>query len=160
WLAAHWEVAGFIAAGLLFVLLVSRPFEVVHGARDAGTYANTGMAIARSGGIGQYDEKLRQIAADQSSTDVELRGAAQEAETNLLGAQPRTRFIATRLRMAGFLVDDGDLALGRVVPQGFHLYPAWIGLLASLLGAQGGLLATGLLGFLGVWSVAMLGRRL
>src|SRR5262249_52007952 len=64
------------------------------------------------------------------------------------------------LRMAGFLINEGDLAQGRGVPQGFHLYPAWIGLLASLLGMQGGLLATGLLGFLGVWSVGMLGRRL
>src|SRR5206468_9115743 len=40
------------------------------------------------------------------------------------------------------------------------LYPAWIALLTSLLGLHGGLLATALLGFLGVWSVGMLGRRL
>ncbi|MBK9712228.1 MAG: hypothetical protein IPO81_13045 [Kouleothrix sp.] len=159
-LLSRWETLGFVAVGLVFALLVARPFEVVLGARDAGVYANTGFGIARTGAIVQYDELVRQIALDQRSGDAALRDGAAQAETNFLGTQNPERFIATRMRFSGFLIKDGDLERGLVVPQFFHLYPAWIGLLASLLGLQGGLLATGLLGFLGVWSVGMLGRRL
>ena len=160
WLAANWETLAFAAVGVVFAVLVARPFEVVLGARDAGVYANTGFAIARHGGIVQHDALVAQIGQDRASADPALRDAAAQAETNFLGVQDRERFIATRLRTAGFFIYDGELASGRVVPQFFHLYPAWIGLLASLLGLQGGLLATGLMGLLGVWSVGMLGRRL
>jgi hypothetical protein len=159
-LRRHWETIGFVAIGLVFILFVARPFEVVLGARDAGVYATAGFAIARTGAIAQEDELVRQIALDQRSGDRELREAAQQAETNLLGTQNPERFIASRLRYSGYLIHAGDLERGRVVPQFLHLYPAWIGLLASLLGQPGGLLATGLLGFLGLWSVGMLGRRL
>ncbi|HEU5100381.1 MAG TPA: hypothetical protein VFU22_15240, partial [Roseiflexaceae bacterium] len=89
-----------------------------------------------------------------------LHDAAAQAETNFLGNQAARRFIATRYRLSGFLIWSDDLDQGRVVPQFLHMYPAWIGLLTGLLGLHGGLLATSLLGFLGVWSVAMLGRRL
>jgi hypothetical protein len=157
---AHWEIVAFAAVGLLFAVLVARPFEVVLGVRDAGVYANIGFAIVRTGGIVQHDELVAQIGRDQSSDDPELRAAAEQAETNFLGVQHPERTIATRLRAAGFYINAGELERGQVVPQFFHLYPAWIGLLGALLGLRGGLLATGLLGFLGVWSVGMLGRRL
>jgi hypothetical protein len=160
WAAANWEALSFAAVGLVFALLVARPFEVVLGARDAGVYANTGFAIAISGGIVQHDALVQQIGRDQQSDDPGLKDAADQAETNFLGNQAASRFIATRLRLSGFQIWSGDLDEGRVVPQFLHLYPAWIGLLASLLGLRGGLLASGLLGFLGVWSVGMLGRRL
>jgi hypothetical protein len=156
----YWEAIAFAGVGLLFAVLVARPFEVVLGARDAGVYATTGFAIARYGGIVQYDPLLQQIDADQHAADPQLRAAAEQAETNFLGIQSERRFIATRMRFAGYLVNQGDLSQGRVTSQFLHLYPAWIGLLAGLLGLRGGLLATGLLGLLGVWSVGMLGRRL
>jgi hypothetical protein len=159
-LAAHWDVVAFAAVGLVFAVLVARPFEVVLGVRDAGVYANIGFAIVRTGGIVQHDELVAQIGRDQSADDPELRAAAAQAETNFLGVQHPERAIATRLRAAGFYINAGELERGRVVPQFFHLYPAWIGLLAALVGLRGGLLASGLLGFLGVWSVGMLGRRL
>jgi hypothetical protein len=158
--AAYWDVVAFAAVGLVFAVLVARPFEVVLGVRDAGVYANIGFAIVRTGGIVQHDELVAQIGRDQSADDAELRSAAEQAETNFLGVQHPERTIATRLRAAGFYINAGELERGRVVPQFFHLYPTWIGLLAALLGLRGGLLATGLLGFLGVWSVGMLGRRL
>ncbi|HEU5015894.1 MAG TPA: hypothetical protein VFT66_25445 [Roseiflexaceae bacterium] len=157
---AYWDALALLAIGALFVVLVTPPFETVLGGRDAGVYANAGFAIARTGGIVQYDPLVAQIGQDQHAADPTLRAAAAQAETNFLGGQNPTRFIATRLRAAGFLIYNGDLAAGRVVPQGLHLFPAWIGLLASLLGFEGGLLATGLMGLLGVWSVGMLGRRL
>jgi hypothetical protein len=157
---AYWETVAFAAVGLLFAIMIARPFEVILGVRDAGVYANIGFAIVRTGGIVQHDELVAQIGRDQSSDDPELRAAAAQAETNFLGVQHPERTIATRLRAAGFYINSGELESGRVVPQFFHLYPAWIGLLGALLGLRGGLLATGLLGFLGVWSVGMLGRRL
>lgn len=159
-LFAQWDTLAFIAWGLVFVCLVARPFEVVLGARDAGVYANIGFAIARTGGIVQHDAVLAQIGQDQEADDEGLRAAAAQAETNFLGVQDRQRFLATRLRVAGFFVTDADLTSGRVVPQFFHLYPAWIGLLAGFLGLRGGLLATGLMGLLGLWGVGMVSRRL
>ena len=157
---ARLDAALFAAVGLVFALLVARPFEVVLGARDAGVYAATGFAIARTGGIVQHDALLQQIAADEQAGDPALSTAARQAETNLLGTQDKERYLATRLRFAGFLINNGELGEGRVVPQFFHLYPTWIALLASLIGLRGGLLATSMFGLLGVWSVGMLGRRL
>lgn len=159
-LATHWEALAYAAVLIVFGAIVGRPFETILGLRDAGVYASAGFAIARTGGIAQYDSLIAQIASDQQSSDPLLREAAAHFETNALGVQHPDRHIATKRRMGGFLIHEGDLAQGRVVPQGFHMYPVWIGLLTSLLGLQGGLLATGLMGLLGVWSVGMLGRRL
>lgn len=149
-----------IAVLVLFALLVSRPFETIIGVRDAGVYANAGFIMARTGSLTFTDPLVAQIAADQQSSDSALADAARQAETNFLGVQNPQRFIATRLRAAGFFINQGDLAQGRVVPQGLHLFSAWIGLIAAFFGLHAGLLAPGVTGLLGVWSVAMLARRL
>ncbi|MDW8214012.1 MAG: hypothetical protein RMJ55_10675 [Roseiflexaceae bacterium] len=144
----------------LFALLVSRPFETIIGVRDAGVYANAGFIMARTGSLTFTDPLVAQIAADQQSSDPALADAARQAETNFLGVQNPQRFIATRLRAAGFFIDQGDLARGRIVPQGLHLFSAWIGLIAAFFGLHAGLLAPAVTGLLGVWSVAMLARRI
>ncbi len=145
---------------LLFVVLVTPPFETIIGVRDAGVYANAGFIMARTGSLTFTDPLVAQIAADQQSADPSLADAAHQAETNILGVQNAQRFIATRLRAAGFFIDQGDLDRGRVVPQGLHLFSAWIGLLAAFFGMHGGLLAPAVTGLLGVWSVALLARRI
>ena len=145
---------------LLFVFLVTPPFETIIGVRDAGVYANAGFIMVRTGSLTFTDPLVAQIAADQQSPDPSLADAARQAETNVLGVQNAQRFIATRLRAAGFFIDQGNLARGRVVPQGLHLFSAWIGLLAAFFGMHGGLLAPAVTGLLGVWSVALLGRRI
>jgi hypothetical protein len=145
---------------LLFVFLVTPPFETIIGVRDAGVYANAGFIMARTGSLTFTDPLVAQIAADQQSPDPSLADAARQAETNVLGVQNAQRFIATRLRAAGFFIDQGDLERGRVVPQGLHLFSAWVGLLAAFFGMHGGLLAPAVTGLLGVWSVALLGRRI
>ncbi|PMP78315.1 MAG: hypothetical protein C0184_11115, partial [Chloroflexus aggregans] len=48
-------VRGYEVALLVLALLVARPFEVILGVRDAGVYAVTGFAIARTGSIVQTD---------------------------------------------------------------------------------------------------------
>lgn len=151
---------GLSATLALFGFLVAQPFETIIGVRDAGVYANGGFAMARSGALIQVDPLIAQIAADQQSADTELAEAAKQAETNFLGTQNPQRFIATRLRAAGFFINQDELDDGRVVPQGLHLFTAWIGLLSGYFGLAGGMQAPGALGLLGVWSVAMLGRRL
>ncbi|MBU6334173.1 MAG: hypothetical protein KGS47_07180 [Chloroflexi bacterium] len=154
------EAIGYALLGIITVALVSQPFEIVVGARDAGVYASTGIAIARTGSIVQFDPLVAQIGRDQQAADESLRAAAAQAETNLLGVQHPERFIATRQRAAGFMINAGELADGRVVPQFLHLYPAWLAVFAVVLGAHGALFATGAAGALGIWGVAMLGRRL
>ncbi len=149
-----------VALLCMFALLVSRPFETIIGVRDAGVYANAGFIMARTGSLTFTDPIVAQIAADQQSPDPALADAARQAETNFLGVQNPQRFIATRLRAAGFFIDQGDLAHGRVVPQGLHLFSAWIGLIAAFFGLHAGLIAPAVKGLLGVWSVAMLARRI
>ena len=153
----NWLFAALLA---LTFALTARPFEMLRGVMDAGTYANSGLAIARTGAIVQHDELLAQIAADAASPEPAVAEPAAQALTNFFASQPRERFIATRLRASGFLVLEGEAPAGRVVPQGLHFLPAWIALLASLGGPMLGLWAPGLLGLLGCWSVGMLGRRL
>ncbi len=145
---------------LILTLLVARPFEIILGVRDAGVYAVTGFAMARTGSIVQYDAAVAELGQAVQLAEAEIREPAAQAISNLMIGQARDRYIATRLRAAGFLIKEGDLAYGRVVPQGFHLFPAWIGLLTAAGGPLFGLFATGLLGILGVWSVGMIGRRL
>ncbi|MCU0494957.1 MAG: hypothetical protein MUD01_25500, partial [Chloroflexaceae bacterium] len=150
----------FLLVLLLALLLVSRPFETVLGARDAGVYANTGFALARTGSIFQPDALVADMGQAALSDDGTVRGAGEQGLTNFLGVQERDRYLATRLRAAGFFVNEGEAASGVVVPQFLHLFPAWIGLLTAVGGLPFGLVAPGLLGLLGAWSVGMLGRRL
>ncbi len=154
------EALAWVAALLILTVLVARPFEVILGVRDAGVYAVTGFAIARTGSIVQTDAVVAELGQALQSDDPTIREPAAQAVSNFMIGQARDRYIATRLRAAGFLINEGDLAQGRIVPQGFHLFPAWIGLLTAAGGPMFGLFATGLLGILGAWSVGMLGRRL
>lgn len=158
--APRWELAAHAAILGLTLLLVARPFEVVLGVRDAGVYANTGFAIARTGALIQADPLLAALGQDAAAPDATVADPARQAIANYTIGQPRDRYIASRLRAAGFFVYEGELPTGRVIPQGLHLLPAWIALLSAVGGPYLGLFAVGLLGTLGVWSVGMLGRRL
>jgi hypothetical protein len=150
----------FIAALLVALILVAQPFQVILGVRDAGVYANTGFAIARTGSLVQSDPLLSALGAAAASDDPALVDPARQAISNFMIGQPRDRFIATRLRAAGFFIYEDHIAQGEIVPQGLHLFPAWIALLTALGGQAFGLFAPGLLGWLGVASAGMLGRRL
>lgn len=154
------ENIAFACVGLVALLLVIRPFETILGARDAGVYANTGFAVARTGGLVQYDALLAEIGQAAQSDTEEVREPARQAMSNLLGVQNPHRYIATRMRATGFFINEGEAAAGRVVPQFLHLFPAWIGLMTGAFGLYGGLFTPGLMGVLGAWSVGMLGRRL
>lgn len=156
----YYEILCYLLIAGNALLLFLPPFEVILGVRDAGVYSNTGFAIARTGNLVQYDDLLAELGQQAQSDDPSIRGPAEQAMSNFLGVQHPERFIATRMRAAGFFINEGDAPQGRVVPQGFHLLPAWIALLTSILGLYGGLFVPGLMGLLGAWSVGMLGRRL
>ncbi len=154
------EIGAFALVGVVALLLVVPPFQVILGVRDAGVYSNAGFAIARTGGLVQYDALVAALGQAAQSDDAAMRGPAEQALSNFLGVQHPERFIATRMRAAGFFIHKGDVTQGRVVPQGFHLLPAWVAILTSMGGLGVGLFAPGLMGVLGAWSVGMLGRRL
>jgi hypothetical protein len=96
-----WREAGaFALLGVVALVLVLPPFEAVLGARDAGVYANTGFAIARTGGIVQFDPLLAEMAQQAQSADPHTRAAAEQAMNHFLVVQHPERFIATRLPLA------------------------------------------------------------
>ncbi|MDQ5850540.1 MAG: hypothetical protein M3380_00410, partial [Chloroflexota bacterium] len=144
-----------VAIAALFGLLVARPFEVVRGGLDAGVYANTGISIARTGGIVLHDRIVAGIGRRVAEGDDQ----AQQVASNIFGVQDKDRHLATRLRAAGFFMTPDDLTRGRVVPQFFHLWPAWIAVFAVMLGVPTGLIATGAAGMLGVVLLGLIGRR-
>ncbi len=155
-----WEWLGYAGVLLVALWLYARPFETLLGVRDAGVYASSGLAIARTGSLVQADPVLASWGQDAQSSDEMISAPARQAITNYTISQARDRYIASRLRAAGFFVSEGELSTGRILPQGLHLLPAWIALLAAIGGPHFGLFAPGLLALLGVWSVGMLGRRL
>jgi hypothetical protein len=156
----RWETPLYVLVLGIFALIVARPFETILGGRDAGTYPNTAYAIARTGGIVQTEPLLAEIATNRLSADPAIREPAAQAYTNLFGPQDKQRYTATRFTQPGFFSTEEDAPAGRIYPQGFHLYPVWLAVWTLLFGMYGGLMATGYLGLLGLWSVAMVGRRL
>lgn len=155
-----WELAGYAIVGLITLVLLLPPFEMVLGVRDAGIYANSGFAIARTGSLVQHDALVQQLGEASQSSASQISEPAEQALSHFLGVQHRERFIATRMRVAGFFINDGEAIEGRIVPQHLHLLSAWVGLLTSAGGWSAGLFAPGLMALLGAWSVGMLGRRL
>ncbi len=147
---------GLAAIALVFGVLVARPFEVVRGGLDAGVYANTGVSIARTGAVVVHDQVVQEIGERAIEGDT----TALQIASNVFGVQNSQRFEATRLRAAGFFISTGDLEHGRVVPQFFHLWPAFIAVWVTMLGSVYGLAATGIAGTLGVVLTGLIGRRI
>ncbi|NIV35645.1 MAG: hypothetical protein GWN58_41185 [Anaerolineae bacterium] len=118
-----------------------RPHEYVLGSTDAGSYMNTGAAVARTGKLVVHDEWTHFLSEFGSVT---------------LRQQPpswRTR----QLQFVGWYVDDRDPA--RVIPQFYPFHPTWIGIGIGLAGLPGGLLVTPVWGILGIAAVYLASRR-
>jgi hypothetical protein len=145
-----------LGVGLVFAVLVARPFEVVRGGLDAGVYALTGFSIARTGGIVIRDPLIAEIGQYAVAGD----DIAENAMSNFLGTQNPVRYMATRLRASGFFLNPDDWSAGRIVPQFFHLWPVWIATGTAFGGPYAGLLTTGAWGLLGVVLLGLLGRRI
>ncbi|GEM_PF-4786065 len=102
-----------ILAGLvlLLTLLFSRPFEYLYGGWDPGEYVSTASHFTRTGGIDYHEPFLTDLPQDL------------EPRFFRTWAPPRSTL------HAGYLVVDADT--GHMVPDYFHLYPAWLALFVS-----------------------------
>jgi 4-amino-4-deoxy-L-arabinose transferase-like glycosyltransferase len=136
------ELAGGVGLVLLGAAVLGRPHEFVLGGLDPGVYVNAAVMIADRGGLIWRDQAL----------------AALPAEARLaLFREPPGPFVQGS-RLIGFYIVD--LAAGRVVPHGLHLFPSALALGQALGGLGLALAVPSLLAGLGVAAVALLARRL
>jgi len=141
-----WGTLALAALLLLAAALFLRPGETLLGDGDAGVYYDTGVAIARTGGIVQHDATLVGIVGDAATA------------RHILQATPHWRY-----RFLDGIPHIGFFALGAtgdVMPQFMHLWGAWLAVFAGLFGVPGPAYAPPLCGLLGVAGVTLLGRRL
>ena len=119
------------------------PFEYVLGGRDPGVYVNAGFHLAREGNLSYVDPVILSIPEEERSlffrVDQELPQWSQP-------------------RFLGFHMESPDT--GRVVPQGLHLYPVWIGIASHLFEMKAGLYATPFFALMGVAGLFFALRRL
>jgi hypothetical protein len=147
--SAPWR--GFAAAphawGTLAVLAVSlaldaRPGEYILGGRDPGIYVAAMGTIARTGGIAIVDPTVLSIPpADRALFYRHPDGAAY-----------------TWGRFMGFPLERPQT--GRVVPEFFHLFPAFGAFLFQAMGARGALAAPVVFGVLGTLAALFALRRI
>jgi len=132
------------AAVLLGValLLQARPTEYLLGGRDPGTYVAAMAMIARTGTIAYVDPTVLSIPREE----VDLFFREPEAVDYNWG------------RFMGFPLERPET--GRVVPEFFHLFPAFGAYLFQAMGVKGALATPPVFGILGTLAVYFAFRRL
>jgi hypothetical protein len=131
----------------LAVLAVSlffhaRPGEYLMGGRDPGVYIGAMALIGRTGGVAYVDPVVKSIPPQ----DVELFFRNPGNVDYSWG------------RFAGFPLERPETA--RVVPEFFHLFPAFGAYLFQSMGAKGALAAPCVFGVLGTLAVFFAWRRI
>jgi hypothetical protein len=146
--AWRWERGLWLCLGLLVVAgaLFLRPGETLIGGEDTGIYYNSGVAMAKQGGIYLHDPILADIDGDKAT----VRHLLINTDTDRYPLQGDKRFTA-------FFTTDTS---GQIIPQFLHLWPAWLAIFYSLFGTLGPAFAAPLCGLLGVLGIVLLGRRL
>jgi Dolichyl-phosphate-mannose-protein mannosyltransferase len=128
---------GALVVLAMAVLLQTRPSEYVVGGRDPGTYV-AGMAlIGRTGGVAYVDPVVLSIPREDVGLFYRDRG-------------PWGRFMGMPLESP---------ETGRVVPEFFHLFPAFGAYLFQTMGVRGALAAPCVFGVLGTLAVFFAWRR-
>ena len=117
--------------------LQTRPSEYVVGGRDPGTYVAAMALIGRTGGIAYVDPVVLSIPREDLGLFYRDRG-------------PWGRFMGMPLERP---------ETGRVVPEFFHLFPAFGAYLFQALGVRGALAAPCVFGVLGTVAVFLAWRR-
>ena len=138
---------GFLILLAAYIAMIGSPFEYVVGGRDHGVYVNTGIQIARSGGIFFKDAAILEVPAAS-------RAALTNPEVRLYTAGfPGTWSEGQHL--VGLTIRDVDQ--GVYAPHAFHLYAA----LFAVFFAAGGVFATfwvtpilALIGWAAIYAVA------
>jgi hypothetical protein len=129
--------ATLAAAGILF----SGPAECLIEGRDASVYVATGRTIERTGGIISADPLLAVVPA--------------EAFRPLLTRDPAWPHVLNRFP-GGIQVSPGA---GRLVPNFFHLLPAWVATVSTIAGPIAAYWVNVGFGVLGVLALWLAGRR-
>ena len=119
------------------------PFQYVLGGKDPGVYVNAGFHLARHGNLAFEDPLVKDVPA--SARGLFFR------DDDPLPAWSQPRYL-------GYYLESVET--GRVVSQGFHLYPVWIGVAASLFEMKAGLYATPFFALMGVLGTYFAARRL
>jgi hypothetical protein len=141
-----WPGLSALAPGLavlgLAVALQTRPTEYVMGGRDPGTYIAAMALIGRTGGISYVDPVVLSIPRE----DVALFYRNPDNVDYSWG------------RFMGMPLERPET--GRVVPEFFHLFPAFGAYLYQAMGVRGALAAPCVFGVLGTLAVFFAWRRL
>ena len=131
-----------VGVAVLCFALYARPGEYLLGGRDPGIYVAAMGSIARTGGITYVDPAVLSIPAE----DLELFYRHPERPDYSWG------------RFMGFPLERPQT--GRVVPEFFHLFPAFGAFLFQAMGARGALAAPVVFGVLGTLAALLALRRL
>lgn len=131
-----------LAVAVLAVALQARPSQYIVGGRDPGAYIASMALIGRTGGILYTDQAVASIP--RQDVPVFFRNPDRQDYSF-------SRFM-------GFDLERPES--GRVVPQFFHLFPAFGAYLFQAMGVKGALAAPPLLGILGTLAVFFALRRL
>jgi len=119
------------------ILPLHRPFEYILGGRDPGVYVNAGAIMSETGSVAFSDPLVERLPD-------ECRG--------LFLGEYSSHGILTTERLQGFWYASKPLR--ELVPQGMHLFPAWMGVTQWILGYPGFLWfipLTGLISLLGIY---------
>jgi hypothetical protein len=131
-----------LCVAALSVFLDARPSQYIVGGRDPGAYVASMALIGRSGGVLYTDAAVASIPKQ----DVEV----------FFRNPDRQDFSFSRFM--GFDLERPET--GRVVPQFFHLFPAFGAYLFQAMGVKGALATPPLLAVLGTLAVFFALRRL
>jgi hypothetical protein len=139
------RAAALVPAALVLAAsfaLHARPTEYLVGGRDPGIYVATMALIARTGGVAYVDPGVLSVPPE----DVELFYRNPQGADFSWG-----RFMGVPLESP---------RSGRVVPEFFHLFPAFGAYLFQSMGVKGALATPPLFGILGTLAVYFALRRL
>lgn len=152
WAGLRWQWQDGIVAVLLLVgiLLSGRPSEYIIGGRDHGVYVNTGIHIAKTGGIVVQDAAITAVFP-------ELRPVIVWPETRTQQAGFPGPWSEGQ-RMSGLTIRDLDA--GIYLPHAFHLYPALIAVFFAVGGVPLALFTTMFLALLGSLAIYLTVARL
>ncbi|WP_420629583.1 ArnT family glycosyltransferase [Candidatus Leptofilum sp.] len=142
-----------LVVGLLLlaaIFLSGRPSEYIVGGRDHGVYVNTGIHIAKTGGILVYDAEI--TAVPKAVRSVLVRPETRLYQAGFPGPWSEGQ------RISGLTIRDTDA--GIYLPHAFHLYPALIAVFYAAGGVPLALFTTMFLALLGSLAIYLTVTRL
>ncbi len=148
----HWTHTSLSLMMMIGITLIlsPRPFEYLVGGRDHGVYVNTGIHIARSGGILAVDNVITELP-------IEIRSLLVRPETRpWQSGYPGTW--SEGQHVTGLTIRS--LADGVYLPHAFHFFPAFIGVFYAVGGVSFAFVPTLVVAVLAMCGSLLVIRRL